>query len=246
MSDDERERETRLLFLHPVGLDAGCLQFLDLPGARAATFPGHGDRRRSRPGLSLGDLADEVVGWTTGRLDLVGASLGGMVALHVALDHPERVRSLVLSCTTPYGNPDVMNARAAETEARGAQDMVAQTLDRWFRRETLARVPAAPAVEYARRCLTRMDTGALADTWRAIAGHDVRSRLAEIRIPTTCVAGLHDVSTPPAVAAELADRIPGARLERLDAAHMAHLEQPQHFSDVVRHHLDRVGEQVSQ
>jgi 3-oxoadipate enol-lactonase len=238
----EGEREDGLLFLHPVGLDARCVQFLDLPGARAATFPGHGDRRRARPGLSLGDMADEVAGWTTGPVDLLGASLGGMVALHVALNHPDRVRSLVLSCTTAYGNPEVMNGRAAETEARGAQGMVAQTLTRWFRRETLARAPAAPAVEYARRCLTGMDTGALADTWRAIAGHDVRGPLAEIDVPTTCIAGEHDVSTPPAVVAELADRIPGARLERLDAAHMAHLEQPQQFAEIVRRHLDRMGD----
>lgn len=233
-----------LLFLHPVGLDARCVQFLSLPTALAPTFPGHGDRRRARSGLTLGDMADEVVGWTTGPLDVVGASLGGMVALHLALDHPERVRSLVLSCTTAYGNADVMLPRAEQTEARGADGMLDDTLTRWFRPEVLSATPAEPTVDYARECLLGMDTGALADTWRAVGAHDVVARLGEIDVPTTCIAGTHDMSTPPDVMADLAARLPNAQLREIEAAHMAHLERPREFSDLVGRHLDRVRAEV--
>jgi 3-oxoadipate enol-lactonase len=228
-----------LVFLHPVGLDAQCVTYLPLHPVVAPTFPGHGDRSRARAGLTLSDMADEVVGWTNGPLDVVGASLGGMVALHLALDHPDRVRSLVLSCTTAYGNPDVMLTRAQETEKRTAAGMVEDTLTRWFRPEVLAR-SHEPVVDYARRRLLAMGTGALADTWRAVATHNVVGRLAEIDVPTTCVAGRHDVSTPPQVVAALADRISGAQFVEIEAAHMAHLEQPQLFSRIVREHLDRV------
>lgn len=229
-----------LVFLHPVGLDADCVRFLDLPSARTATFPGHGDRRRPRPGLSLLDMADEVVGWTSGPLDVVGASLGGMVALHLALHHPARVRSMVLSCTTAYGVPDVMHARADETETRGAEGMLDDTLARWFRPEVLRQTPPPPTVHYARRSLLRMDSGSLADTWRAIAGHDVRDRLHEVQVPTTCIAGSHDVSTPTAVMVDMVERMPNARLREMDAAHMAHLERSGEFSDLVAEHLDWV------
>lgn len=229
-----------LLFLHAVGLDARCVDWLDLPPLRAATLPGHGGRARARPGLTLDDMADEVLGWTSGLLDVVGTSLGGMVALHLALNHPERVRSLVLSCTTPYGDPTVMNDRADATEARGSLGMLDETLVRWFSPEVLERKPLDPAVEYARSQLLEMEAGALADTWRAIAGHDVVGRLSEIEVPTTCIAGLRDLSTPRDVMADLAERLPNSRLVELDAPHMAHLERPQEFSEAVRSHLDWV------
>ena len=230
------------ILLHPVALDAHCIDWLDVPGLSAPTLPGHGDRVRARPGLTLDDMADEVVGWTSGPLDVVGASLGGMVALHLALNHPDRVRSLVLACTTARTDTDTMEARAAATEERGAPRMVDDAMARWFTEEALQRTPAPAPLEYARRCLGRMDTGALADTWRAVARHDVSARLGEIPVPTTCIAGPRDVSTPSAVMAEVAAGLPQARLVELDAPHMAHLERPAEFSEAVRSHLQWVEE----
>lgn len=230
-----------VLFLHPVGLDADAARWLDVPDdVRAATFPGHGDRFRARPGLRLADLADEIAGWTRGPLDVVGASLGGMVALHFALNHPGRVRSLVLACTTAAGDPQVMSERADATEIRGSRGMLDETLRRWFTGAALASEPEA--VRYARQRLTTMDAGALADTWRAIAGHDVRKRLPEITVPVTCIAGLTDVSCPLPVMTELADGLPNARLVTMDAPHMAFLEKPPEFGELVRAHLNWVGE----
>ncbi|WP_433282190.1 alpha/beta fold hydrolase [Pseudonocardia xinjiangensis] len=225
-----------LLFLHPVGLDRDCVRWLDLPPVRAVTFPGHGERARARPGLTLADMADEIVGHSTGPLDVVGASLGGMVALHLALAHPDRVRSLVLACTTPRGDAAVMTARADATEARGSAGMLDDTMARWFTPAAL-RNPDAPALAYARDRLLTMDAGALADTWRAIGTHDVLDRLGEIRVPTTCIAGLHDLSTPMEVMTDLAARLPVARLVEMEAPHMAFLERPREFAAAVREHL---------
>lgn len=244
MSGGNRSGDPTLMFLHPVGLDAQCVEFLDLAPVLAPTFPGHGDRRRARAGLTLDDMADEVLGWTSGPMDVVGASLGGMVALHLALNHPERVRSLVLACTTGYVDPLVMEARAEVTETRGSLDMVSDTLARWFSPEVLEREPNDAFVEYVRARLVQMETGALADTWRAIAGHDVLARLAEIGVPTTCIAGLRDLSTPREVMADLANGLPNARLMEMDAPHMAFLEKPQEFSHLVREHLDWVRASV--
>src|SRR5262245_44388725 len=161
----ERSDASTLLFLHPVGLDRECVAWLDLPPVRAVTFPGHGERRRARPGLTLADMADEIAGHHTGPLDVVGASLGGMVAMHLALAHPGLVRSLVLACTTPRGDPQVMDARADATEARGSAGMLDDTMTRWFTAPALDRDPDAPPFAYARERLLAMDPGALADTW---------------------------------------------------------------------------------
>ncbi|WP_433283787.1 alpha/beta fold hydrolase [Pseudonocardia sp. CA-142604] len=233
-----------LLFLHPVGLDRWCVEWLDLPPVRAVTMPGHGERERARPGLTLADMADEIVGHSTGPLDVVGASLGGMVAMHLALGHPDRVRSLVLACTTPRGDAAVMNSRADATEDRGSAGMLEDTLTRWFTPAALEADRDTPYMAYARERLLAMDPGALADTWRAIGTHDVLERLGEIRVPTTCIAGTRDLSTPMGVMRDLAARLPDARLVEMDAPHMAFLERPREFSVAVLEHLAWAGAQA--
>jgi pimeloyl-ACP methyl ester carboxylesterase len=233
----ERSDASTLLFLHPVGLDRECVAWLDLPPVRSVTFPGHGERHRARPGLTLADMADEIAGHHTNRFDVVGASLGGMVAMHLALAHPDRVRSLVLACTTPRGDAEVMGARADATEARGSAGMLDETLTRWFTPEFLDADPDSPPVTYARTRLLSADAGALADTWRAIGTHDVVDRLGEITVPVTCIAGRQDASTPQPVMQDLAVRLPDARLVELDAPHMAFLERPREFTAAVREHL---------
>ncbi|MBO0848836.1 MAG: alpha/beta fold hydrolase [Pseudonocardia sp.] len=233
----EYDPSSTLMFLHPVGLDRDCIRWMDLPPMRAVTFPGHGDRARARAGLTLADMADEIAGHHTGRLDVIGASLGGMVAMHLALNHPGLVRSLVLACTTPRGAIEVMNARAEETERLGSAGMLDSTLARWFTADYLARSEGAPELEYARERLLAMDPGALADTWRAIGTHDVVNRLREVQIPVTCIAGRVDQSTPLAVMRELAVNLPNSRLVELDAPHMAFLEDPMEFAASVRAHL---------
>jgi 3-oxoadipate enol-lactonase len=226
-----------LLFLHPVGLDRHAVEWLDLPGAVAATLPGHGERARARPGLTLDDMADEVAGWTDGPLDVVGASLGGMVALHLALAHPDRVRSMLLACTTARGDAETMRRRALDTEERGSAGMVESTLRRWFTPELLAVRPEPEPLAYARRRLLDTPAGVLADTWRAIGGHDVLDRLGEITAPVTCLAGTRDESTPLPVMRALAVGLARSRLVEAPVPHMAFLERPAEFTAAVREHL---------
>jgi 3-oxoadipate enol-lactonase len=128
--------------------------------------------------------------------------------------------------------------------------MLEDTMTRWFTAEALERDSDAPPMAYARQRLLAMDAGALADTWRAIAGHDVLDWLGEIRVPVTCIAGRHDRSTPLPVMQDLAARLPDARLVEMDAPHMAFLERPREFAAAVQEHLswvqDRAREGVHQ
>lgn len=231
-----------VVFLHPVALDARAADGLDIPGLIAPSLAGHGGRDRARPGVTLDDMADEILGWTRGRVHLVGCSMGGMVAQHFALRHPDRVASLLLAFTSARVDRDVSLARARDTEQRGAEAMLESTMQRWFTPEALAATPSAPGIAYARERLlnTRVDT--IADDWRAIADHDVLDRLGSLAgIPTTCLAGTRDLSSPVPALEALADGIPGARLVLTDLPHMGFLESPTEFSALVREHLDHVG-----
>jgi pimeloyl-ACP methyl ester carboxylesterase len=228
-----------LVLLAPIGLDAGSWQWTDLPGEGTITheFPGFGSRPRAPSPPDIAALADEVAELYPGDLDVVGVSLGGMVGQHLAVRHPERVRSLVVACTGASADRDVMTGRAVAAESEGMAAVVPSTLERWFTREALALRPEHPGVDYARRTLLALDPGSFADGWRVIAGHDARDRLPEIRARVTCVAGSADAASPVERTKDVADRIPESRFVVLDGPHIVHLERPAEFSHVVREHL---------
>ncbi len=228
-----------VLFLHSFGLDSAAASWLDLPRLIAPTLPNHGGRRRQREGLSLADMVDEIVGWVGEPVHVVGCSVGGILALHLALDHPELVSSLVIACTSASVRRSIMLERADATTAMSEDEFVTSTLERWFTPQALSATPTAP-VSYAENRLRTADRVGLADVWRAVAEHDVREGLHRIEVPTTCVAASQDVSAPIERLIELRDGIPGARLEVIDSAHMAYLEQPGAFSSIVSHHLASV------
>ena len=234
-----------VLVMHAAGLDARCADFLGIPGAIRVTLPGHGDRMPAKSDLTLEAMADEVAGWIHEPVHIVGLSMGAMVAQHVALTHPDRVRSLVLACTTARTPTHVLLDRAEATARSSVGEILAMTLPRWFTESFLALQPEPPGLTYARECLSNIDRDSFAAVWRALAGHDVLDRLAAITAPTTCLAGTHDVSTPPAELAAMAERLPRARLVEIDAPHMALLEVPEAFRAVVEDHLDWVRAEQS-
>lgn len=183
-------------------------------------------------------MADEIAGWVREPVHVVGLSMGGMVAQHLAVNHPALVRSLVLACTTDRTPTDILLARADATESAPREDTVDSTVERWFTPEALAATPAPPPIEYARSCLSAIDLHAFAAVWRALAGHDLSGRLATITTPTTCLAAAQDVSTPPDELARMARRMPNARYVEIAGPHMTFLEDPAGFSAAVIEHLN--------
>jgi len=232
-----------LVLLTPIGLDAGCWEEVELPAGEAVkhVFPGFGGRPRAAPPPTMASLADEVAASYEGPLDVVGVSLGGMVAQHLTLRHPDRVRSLLVACTGASADPAVMAQRATDAEALGMAGVLEVTLERWFTPAFRARQPEPSAVGYARRTLLALDPVCFADGWRAIGGHDTVARLGEIRVPTTALAGTADAASTVARTQVIADAVPGARLVVLDGPHMMHLERPGDFGDAVAEHLRWAG-----
>jgi len=230
-----------LVLLPPVGLDERCWDWLDLPApAIRHVYPGFGHRPRDDRPADLDTWADEVAELGDGEpLDLVGISMGSMVAQHLAVRHPGRVNSLLLACTGGSADPAVALGRAAA--AGGMTGTLDSTLQRWFTAAALAARPEHPGVGYARATLLALDPASWAAGWRAIARHDVLAALGAVTAPTTCIAGRSDQSAPPERVRRLAAAIPGARLEMLDGPHMIHLENPVAFSAALATHWSQHG-----
>lgn len=231
-----------VLLLHPIGLDSSWWRPFSARLAPrscvvAMDFRGHGGSAPIRGDLELADLADDAAGLLRALglapSQVVGLSMGGMVAQHLAIRHPDVVRSLVLlgtACTLPDEARKQMVARGEIARQDGMRAVLGATLERWF-------TPAAWASELAKRCERRLlenDTESWAASWRAISRLETLPLLNRIKAPTLVVTGDRDLSTPPAAARAIADNIPGAALTIIEeAAHMGPFEFPEAYLDPV-------------
>jgi 3-oxoadipate enol-lactonase len=226
-----------VVLLHPIGLDSRTWQFVDIsfiPSAVVHDFPGHRGRVADAP-ADLDAFADDLVRRNPGCLHLAGVSMGGAVALHAALRHPDRVASIAL-VAAGAGSADgsVLDARADAVERDGIEGVLDETLDRWFD----GYAEGAPdAVDYARATLLAQDAGWFAGCWRALARHDVAGRLREIDVPVTVVHPVRDAATLESKEA-LAASLPHGRLLVIDGPHMVQLARPADFAGALKEHLE--------
>jgi 3-oxoadipate enol-lactonase len=191
---------------------------------RAIVFDnrGTGDSDRPRGFFTMDDLVSDAIAVLDSagadRAHVIGVSMGGMIAQHLALDHPERVRSLSLCCTHPGaqrrdgGPPWRMMASIALRPLMGPGGtfrIVAPLLySERTRTERRDRLEADMRMrsEEVTPAHTALGQGA------AIFRHDTRRRLGDLRMPVLVVHGEEDRLVPVENGRELARLIPHAQL----------------------------------
>ncbi len=176
------------------------------------------------------------------QIDVLGYSMGGRVALHLATAAPERVRALVLESASPgIEDPHERQARAA-ADAALAERLEREGLEAfvtyWEQQPlfaTQARLPEA-ARAYLRAQRLRQRPLGLANSLRGMgAGRQepLWDRLGELRMPALIITGALDEKYC-AIGRRMAACMPCARLEIVpDAGHAVHLEQPEAFTRLV-------------
>jgi len=233
-----------LLLLASAGLGADSWKWTALPGGFDVVrheFPGHGSRPVADSPYTLDDLADEIAANYDGPFHVAGVSMGGMVAQHLLLRHPEKVLSAFLACTAAKVDKQTMLERAAASTRGMTGDLIETTLRRWFSADVIAQRPSHPGVAHVRHALTTITPRSFAAAWSAIADHDVTAHLANVRAPVTCIAADADPAAPPATMKLLADAIPGSRLHILAGPHLLQIERPAEFGAALAAHLALVG-----
>ncbi|MFA5550601.1 MAG: alpha/beta fold hydrolase [Trueperaceae bacterium] len=239
-----------ILYLHSLGAD---LRIFDQVVARLPQRPhlrldlrGHGLSGAPAGDYAIAQLADDALrvldAAGADKAVLVGVSVGGMVALRAALDHPERVAGLVLSNTAAkLGEEDVWRARMDTVFEQGVASLADSTLLRWFPEEFRHANPAMTAG--LGNMIARTSAAGYAGVCAALGAEDLRARLPELKRDVLVVGGSHDLSTPPPVVSELARALPAARLEMVDGAgHLPMVDAPERFAALLTQYLEHVND----
>lgn len=236
----EHDTGYRLVFVHGAGMDATnwAAQSEFFKHAEAVTLPGHradefsaDDERNSIEEYAawLHDwiTSEYTVDGVTDKVVLVGHSMGGAIALVYALTYPERLAGLVLAGTGARLRVNHQILDMLQKDYPVAADYIvansftanASEEMRWRIREVMLRT--SQKVTYK--------------DFLACNNYDVTNELGKLKkFPTLIVSGAADVMTPPKLANFLAENIPHAKLEFIDAAgHQLMVEKAHEFNRVV-------------
>ncbi|TPK98444.1 3-oxoadipate enol-lactonase [Mesorhizobium sp. B2-4-12] len=199
---------------------------------------GHGLSDNGNGVRSIDDHVDDLCALVDhfgfDKVVLFGLSVGGMIAQGFHARRPERVEGLILSDTAhKIGTIESWNSRIAAVERFGIDAIADGVMKVWF----TPHFHAARAADLAgcRNMLTRQALPGYIGTCKAVRDADFTESARRIAVPTLCIAGDQDGSTPPDLVRSLADLIPGARFEIIrNAGHIPCIEQPEALVALIR------------
>ena len=251
-------RKPHLLFIHGAGSNADFWheQHSAFPGAHYLNLPGHysvlpGSNLPSSPLLSplsspysIEDYADWVAEYVLDnaltRVVPVGHSMGGGIALALALRKPAWLGGLVLTGTGARLRISPRLLELLRTDYPAAVEMIV--------RDSLP--PLMEPLTYKdkirlnglRRHFSRASQAVTLADCEACDSFDVMDRVSEINVPTLCIVGAQDSMTPPKYSEYLHSRIEGSHLEIIEGAgHMLPLEKSEAYNGHLRTLLEEIA-----
>jgi pimeloyl-ACP methyl ester carboxylesterase len=213
-----------------------------LEGQRVVRFDRRGFGQSPRATESFNALADLVTVLDhlgADRAHLVGNSMGGETSLALAVTHPGRVASMTLLCPGiggypwPDPTPEEQDLYRRYQEAKATRDVDALVeigLGEWC---------AAGADGYLADQIRRSMEADFAQDDLEQPNPEQWDRLGDLDVPTTVIAGSLDPADSLQASLDLADRIPGAELHRLEVDHLPQYRDPQAVAGIVLRTLAR-------
>ncbi|MEQ1603236.1 MAG: alpha/beta hydrolase [Pyrinomonadaceae bacterium] len=204
---------------------------------------GIGRSRAKTANQSLDSFTNDLLGLLDElqleRVHLLGTSFGGFVATEFALRFPERVKKLILACTTAGGpehvSPDVEILRSF---TRNPEFTLGEQIRRFFRPAFTEKFNAEHAEIVEEVCQLREENVVNEETYvtqlRTAFSFDVSARLSEIEHETLVLTGDSDNLVPMQNSENLASKIPNATLKIIkNGSHMIFVENAAEFNELV-------------
>jgi 3-oxoadipate enol-lactonase len=223
-------------FVHGSGCtgDVFAAQLAAFPDGYATTLPGH-----AKPGApaTIGDFADAVAAeLAANNYDeaiVCGSSMGGAIALELAVRAGPRVKAIVL-----LGSGSRLRVAPALFESlEGDFPAGARALAPLFFAD-----PTPERIEATVAMMLRVGQAQTVRDFRACDAFDLTDRLGDVRIPILALTGESDRLTPPKYAQLVADRVPGGLARILPGAgHLAMVEKPEETNAALREFAGRLA-----
>jgi 3-oxoadipate enol-lactonase len=205
---------------------------------------GHGALEAPAAAYTIEQLGRDLLGLLDTlqieRAHICGLSLGGMIALWLAANAPERVSRAVFANTAArIGTAESWAARIALVSAGGMGAIGEMVLTRFLSERFRHQHPEVAL--RIRAMLEATNPQGYMNACAALRDADLRPALPAIHVPSLIIVGGEDESTPPAQGQELHHAIAGSELVMLrEAAHLSNVEQPEAFSSAVMSFLSPV------
>jgi 3-oxoadipate enol-lactonase len=179
------------------------------------------------------DLASLLAQLKVSRAIFCGISVGGLIVQQLYNARPDLVSKLILSNTaTKIGTSESWNTRIEAIKKNGIASIADAILERWF--STHYRSVKKDEFSIYRNMLVRTDQAGYIACCQALRDCDLTSQAANISIPTLCIVGEYDGSTPLALVEATAKLIANVQFEVMaGVAHLPCIENPAAFATLI-------------
>jgi pimeloyl-ACP methyl ester carboxylesterase len=197
----------------------------------AVDLRGYGDSQKPETGFNIPQFSNDLIALAD-RLDIqkpvwVGVSMGGMILQRLALDHPDRVRALVLVSTTDGAmvlDKDLPTIGNSRDYREVSKSIIAESFP-----------PGTPPSLY-QPLLDRISTWnatVLREALTSMSQANVHGQLHKITVPTLIIVGAKDDVATPAIARGIQAQITGSTLVEFNTGHFMMAEDPERFRTVL-------------
>jgi pimeloyl-ACP methyl ester carboxylesterase len=209
---------------------------------------GHGGSSAAGGPYSFEDEAENLHAllgqWNASPAHVVGLSMGGMMAMRLAIAYPQDVLSLALFDTSAEEeeSENVPRYEALVAASRGPNVAAVAEAVAAIMFSATFRASHPDVVAAYKESYTALDFDAVEPALKAVTGRtNVLAALSRVGVPALVVVGSEDAATAPDRAQHIAEAIPGARLEMIaGAGHMSVIEQPQRAAELLSSFLGEV------